>query len=200
MWRYEWEICCDITRQELWHYAWEKLWHYALVVTLPVRWSTHNITWSTRNVPIVMVVTLRVVVTLLVVTCPRLHIFKSKNEKAPYRGRGHTPPPSPSPRSVATLPRAWSLRSLAKIAPPKCFGSLRHCSVPSPPPPQCVDPRYATEDRACFFVYFTEHLGFRFLTRVPMGNYLPVWAKYQTNLVKSVCVVVRARVHRFVTL
>ena len=39
-------------------------------------------------------------------------------------------------------PPARSLRSLAKIAPPKCFGSLRHCSVP--PPPQCVDPRYAT--------------------------------------------------------
>ena len=28
------------------------------------------------------------------------------------------PPPTPSPRSVATLPRAWSLRSLAKIVPP----------------------------------------------------------------------------------
>ena len=38
--------------------------------------------------------------------------------------------PSPAP----------SLRSLAKIAPPKCFGSLRHWC----PPPQCVDPRYAT--------------------------------------------------------
>ena len=65
---------------------------------------------------------------LLTEVCPRLHIFKSKNEKAPYRGRGGggTPPPPPPPRSVATLPRAWSLRSLAKIAPPKCFGSLRH--------------------------------------------------------------------------
>ena len=27
-------------------------------------------------------------------------------------------------------------------------------------------------------VYFTEFFGFRFLTRVPMGNYLPVWALY----------------------
>ena len=33
----------------------------------------------------------------------------------------------PFPRSFATLPRAWSLRSFAKIVPPKCFGSLRHC-------------------------------------------------------------------------
>ena len=41
---------------------------------------------------------------------PRWHIFKSKNEKAPYRGRGsHTLPP---PRS---------LRSLAKIAAPKKY-------------------------------------------------------------------------------
>ena len=58
--------------------------------------------------------------------CPRLHIFKSKNEKAPYRRRGdtrsHTLPPlgcyAPS-RLVASLPR--------KDCAPKCFGSLCHC-------------------------------------------------------------------------
>ena len=44
---------------------------------------------------------------------PRLHIFKSKNEKAPYRGRGDTPLPHPPP--------ARSLRSLAKIVPPQMF-------------------------------------------------------------------------------
>ena len=30
-------------------------------------------------------------------------------------------------------------------------------------------------------VYFTEFFGFRFLTRVPMGNYLPVWALKSTQ-------------------
>ena len=40
-----------------------------------------------------------------------------KNAKAPYRGRRDTP----YPRSIATLSRAWSLRSLAKIAPPNVF-------------------------------------------------------------------------------
>ena len=59
--------------------------------------------------------------------CPRLHIFKLKNEKAPYRGRGDTPLPHPAP--------ARSLRSLGlgrfapsqTLCPPKLFGSLRHC-------------------------------------------------------------------------
>ena len=55
---------------------------------------------------------------------PVLHIFKSKNEKAPYRGRGDLPP-HPSPRSVATLPRAW-VASLPRkdVCPSKCFGSI----------------------------------------------------------------------------
>ena len=55
--------------------------------------------------------------------------FSSRKMKKLLTVGGGTPPPtpSPSPRSVATLPRAWSLRSLAKIVPPpKCFGSLRH--------------------------------------------------------------------------
>ena len=36
-------------------------------------------------------------------------------------GPGGHPPPTPSPRSVATLPRAWLLRSLSKIVPPQMF-------------------------------------------------------------------------------
>ena len=43
-----------------------------------------------------------------------------KIKKLPTVGGG-TPPPTPSPRSVATLPRARSLRSLAKIVPPQMF-------------------------------------------------------------------------------
>ena len=58
---------------------------------------------------------------------PDHSILTSKNEKSPYPGR-------PSPCSVASLPRARSLRSLA-------FGTFH--SVP--PPPQCVDARYATD-------------------------------------------------------
>ena len=43
-----------------------------------------------------------------------------KMQKLPTVGGG-TPPPTPYPRSIATLSRAWSLRSLAKIAPPNFF-------------------------------------------------------------------------------
>ena len=43
LWRYAWEICCDIMRQEMWRYAWEKLRHYALAVTLCVGTLTHNV-------------------------------------------------------------------------------------------------------------------------------------------------------------
>ena len=52
-----------------------------------------------------------------------MHIFKSKMKKLPTVGGGH-PPPLPHP------PPARSLRSLAEIVPPKCFGSLRQCSRP----------------------------------------------------------------------
>ena len=48
-------------------------------------------------------------------------------KKLPTVGGGT---PTPFPRSVATLPRAWSLRSLTNIVPPKYFGSLRHCPDP----------------------------------------------------------------------
>ena len=34
-------------------------------------------------------------------------------------------------------------------------------------------------------IYFTEFFGFRFLTRVPMGNYLPVWALYATSSIHN---------------
>ena len=37
--------------------------------------------------------------------CTRLNHLGAKIEKSPYRGRGANPPPTPSPRSVATLPR-----------------------------------------------------------------------------------------------
>ena len=49
----------------------------------------------------------------ITLVCTKLQNLKFKIAKAPYRGRGGTPPPTPYPRSVASLPRAWSLRSLA---------------------------------------------------------------------------------------
>ena len=48
------------------------------------------------------------------------HFQVEKMQKLPTVGGG-TPPPTPYPRSIATLSRAWSLRSLAKIAPPNVF-------------------------------------------------------------------------------
>ena len=58
---------------------------------------------------------------------PQIAHFQVEKWKSSLPWEGGTPPsPPPPPRSVATLPRAWSLCSLAKIAPPKCFGSLRH--------------------------------------------------------------------------
>ena len=49
-----------------------------------------------------------------ITACTRLHDSDPQSEKSPYRGRRH-PPPTPSPRSVTSLPRAWSLRSLAFV-------------------------------------------------------------------------------------
>ena len=60
-------------------------------------------------------------------------IFSSRKMKKLLTVGGGTPPPTSSPRSVATLPRAWSLRSLAKIAPPNV---LAHYATGPPPPPQ----------------------------------------------------------------
>ena len=60
--------------------------------------------------------------------CTRLHHFKQKSEKAPYRGRGDTPSHTLPPLGryapsglAASLPR--------KDCAPKCFGTLRHCSM-----------------------------------------------------------------------
>ena len=44
---------------------------------------------------------------------PQITHFQVENEKSPYRGKGDIP----LPHSVTTLPRAWSLLSLAKSAP-----------------------------------------------------------------------------------
>ena len=78
------------------------------------------------------------------------HLFypnRQKNELAPpekriradpcwkcynFEGEGGTPPPTSSPLSVATLPRNWSLRSLAKIAP-KMFWLITPLGAPPPP-------------------------------------------------------------------
>ena len=49
--------------------------------------------------------------------------------------------------------------------PHSYFHALKNtCSFTCKPTAKCIE--------SC--VYFTEFLGFRFLTRVPMGNYLPV--------------------------
>ena len=62
----------------------------------------------------------------LITACTRPLDFDLKIEKV------SPPPPRPSPRSVASLPRAWSLRSLAFVtfplgAPPMRWPTVRHC-------------------------------------------------------------------------
>ena len=52
-----------------------------------------------------------------------------KMKKLPTVGGG-TPP---SPRSIATLPRAWSLRSLAKFALPNVLAHYATARCPPPP-------------------------------------------------------------------
>ena len=55
--------------------------------------------------------------------------------------------------------------------PPWDFHGLKNtCSFTCKPTTKIIE--------SC--VYFTEFFGFRFLTRVPMGNYLPVWALKKT--------------------
>ena len=62
---------------------------------------------------------------------PQIAHFQVEIWKSSLAWEGGHPPPTPSLRSVATLLRAWSLRSLAKIVPPPQFvGSLRHCRMP----------------------------------------------------------------------
>ena len=55
-----------------------------------------------------------------------------------------------------------------KNTPWDFHGLKNTCSFTCKPTTKCIE--------SC--VYFTEFFGFRFLTRVPMGNYLPVWALY----------------------
>ena len=54
---------------------------------------------------------------------PQIAHFQVEKWKSSYRGRGDTPLPHPSPRSVATLPRK-------DCAPQFFFGSVRHWSHP----------------------------------------------------------------------
>ena len=49
---------------------------------------------------------------------PQIAHFQVEKLKSSLPWEGGHPRPTPFPRSVATLPRAWSLRSLAKIVPP----------------------------------------------------------------------------------
>ena len=65
---------------------------------------------------------------------PQIAHFQVEKWKSslPWEG-GH--PPSPS---VATLPRAWSLRSLAKIAPPNVLAHYATARCPPPPPPNAL--------------------------------------------------------------
>ena len=53
-----------------------------------------------------------------ITACTRSLDFDLKIEKSPYPGRGDTPLPQTLPRSVASLPRARSLRSLAYLTFP----------------------------------------------------------------------------------
>ena len=67
----------------------------------------------------------------LITACTRSLDFDLKIEKSPYPGRaGGHPLPDPPPRSVAPLPRICHFSTWCP-----------------PPPPQCVDPRYATASK-----------------------------------------------------
>ena len=60
---------------------------------------------------------------------PQIAHFQVEKWKSSLPWEGGHPPPTPSPRSVATLPRAWSLRSLAKIMPPQMFWLITPLSL-----------------------------------------------------------------------
>ena len=49
----------------------------------------------------------------LTLECIKTAAFDTRNPKSPYRGRGASPIPTPTPRSVATLPRR-SVNSLPR--------------------------------------------------------------------------------------
>ena len=61
---------------------------------------------------------------------PQIAHFQVEKLKSslPWEGGHH--PPTPFPRSVATLPRAWSLRSLAKIVPPNVLAHYATAHTP----------------------------------------------------------------------
>ena len=76
--------------------------------------------------------------------CSKMRFWYSNFGKCPYRGRGYPQAPTPSPRSVASLPRMGHRLSPPPHRENKSTPMLTHTFPLGAPPPQCVDPRYAT--------------------------------------------------------